>query len=75
MPTLFDGGNFRITMYFRDHLPPHSHVLTKEDEALLRISNLQIIAGWVPAKILRQAKAWASANKQSLTACWERMHS
>ncbi|MGE3142644.1 MAG: DUF4160 domain-containing protein [Hyphomonadaceae bacterium] len=55
-------------MFFADHNPPHFHVLGREGAAQVAIEDLQVIAmrGRVD---LREALAWATANK---TVLWER---
>lgn len=45
MPTLYRQGNWKITMYFRDHPPPHFHVVTSSrEEAQVAIRDLELIA-------------------------------
>ena len=62
-------------MYFLDHEPPHFHVVTRDRrEAQVRISNLTVMAGDVPARTLRSALKWASSNKLLLVAKWRELH-
>jgi hypothetical protein len=63
MPTIFREGNWKITMYFLDHPPPHFHIVTSaREEAQVRLSDLSVMAGAVPSTVLGAAVAWAEAN-------------
>ncbi len=56
-------------MYFGDHNPPHFHVLGREGAAQVRIDTLEVMA--LSGKIdLREAIAWAQANRAILAAKW-----
>ncbi len=75
MPTLYRRGNWKITMYFRDHEPPHFHIVTRDHrEAQVRISDLTVITGAVQSKTLRSALTWANGNKFVLRAKWRELH-
>lgn len=75
MPTIHVGSGWKITMYYRDHLPPHFHVVTRDRrEAQVRIDNLAVIVSDVPPRITRDAAKWAIANKATLMAAWNSLH-
>jgi hypothetical protein len=74
MPTIKDFGGFRITTYFEDHNPPHFHVVSPEEEAVVAISTLTVIARAIRAAQLREALAWARANKELLERKWRELH-
>lgn len=74
MPTLKDFGGFRITTYFEDLSPPHFHVVSPEEEAVVAIATLTVIAGTTRAAQLREAVAWAQANKEPLERKWDELH-
>jgi hypothetical protein len=59
MPTIFRFGNAKISMYADDHNPPHFHLATPDDAALVSLDQLEIIAGDVPKKTYEVGKAWA----------------
>ena len=72
MPTLHREANWKLTIY-KDHNPPHFHVIVSDgSEALIAISDLRLLDGAVPAKVLKAARAWAAAHKQELHSVWER---
>ena len=63
-----------IRMYFGDHNPPHFHVETTEGRALLAIEGLGLIEGNAKAPALKEARAWAAANKERLLTAWREFH-
>ncbi|HEX4295976.1 MAG TPA: DUF4160 domain-containing protein [Rhizomicrobium sp.] len=76
MPTIFDPkSNWKITMYFGDHNPPHFHIVMSDgSEALIEIATQQALEGKVPAKVLKKAVAWAEENGELLDAKWREFH-
>lgn len=74
MPTVKDFGGYRITMYFEDHNPPHFHIVSPTQEAVVEITTLTVIAGVMTAARLRTALAWASENKDLLMRKWNELH-
>ena len=74
MPTLFNGGSDVIAMYFEDHNPPHVHVVGKDFEALVRISDLTIFRGSLPKKVTREALQWIEEIREILDAKWIEWH-
>ncbi|HUE64726.1 MAG TPA: DUF4160 domain-containing protein [Rhizomicrobium sp.] len=74
MPTLFDGDGYVIAMYFEDHNPPHVHVVGPDFEALVRISDVSLLRGSLPAKIRREALRWVEENREMLIAKWAEWH-
>ena len=63
-----------IRMYFNDHNPPHFHVETTEGRALMAIDGLGVIEGNAKAQALKEARAWAEANKDRLWTAWREFH-
>jgi hypothetical protein len=62
-------------MYFRDHPPPHVHIVTSSrQEAQLRLSDLSVLVGRVPPSVLGNARAWAAANSDLLREKWDALH-
>ncbi|MBP6740559.1 MAG: DUF4160 domain-containing protein [Leptospiraceae bacterium] len=66
---LTDG--IRIYINSGDHNPPHFHVYNKDYEALIRISDFEIIAGDLPNKIYNEVVDWASKNQSAIMKNWE----
>jgi hypothetical protein len=75
MPTLYTTANWKITMYYRDHSPPHFHIVTKDRrEAQVRLADLTVMAGEVPRSTLNAALKWAEANRALLLSKWRDLH-
>jgi len=75
MPRLafFDGVT--ISMYAKDHNPPHIHAYYAEDEAVFRIDTGQILVGSLKSPQLKQVEQWISDNTEHLAATWRRLNS
>ena len=71
MPTLRDFGSFQIRMYFKDHNPPHVHVVCPDKTVLLGIVDGTVIRGKIGAAMLRTARAWVAEHNQELLAKWK----
>ena len=74
MPTLYRTANWKITMYFGDHRPPHFHIVMKDGrEALVALDSLEVIEGAVSSAALKAARKWGGANASLLSATWQQM--
>ena len=72
MPRLERFSNTEIAMYFADHNPPHFHVLGPDGAAQVAIETLEVIA--ISGRLdLREALAWAAANKDALRVKWSEL--
>jgi Domain of unknown function (DUF4160) len=60
-------------MYYLDHNPPHFHVSYAGQEALLRISPCEILAGEVPGRVLALVVNWATLHEDALLDNWRRL--
>jgi Domain of unknown function (DUF4160) len=61
-----------ITMYFRDHPPPHFHARYGDHVAEIAIDALELSDGWLPPRALRLALEWAAQHQDELRANWDR---
>jgi hypothetical protein len=59
-----------ITMYYRDHHPPHFHAIYAEHEAQIVIETLEPLAGELPARALRLVQEWGRLHRAELEANW-----
>jgi hypothetical protein len=57
-------------MYFRDHPPPHVHVVTADTEALVEIESGEIFAGVLPRHYAAEALAWIGHHRADLRKRW-----
>jgi hypothetical protein len=72
VPTISIFFGFVVQMYWRDHPPPHVHVLYQGFEALIAIEGGEVIAGEIPPAALRIVKPWVERRRAELMANWER---
>ncbi|GJE56042.1 DUF4160 domain-containing protein [Methylobacterium sp. WL9] len=74
MGKLHQFGKVFIRVYANDHLPPHFHIVSPDDEALVEIATLDILAGALPSRVAKKALAWAADNKAVIAAEWNRIN-
>lgn len=70
MPTLKDFGDCQIRMYFKDHNPPHVHVVRPDETAMVRIEDGAVIAGDIDSAMLKRARAWIAERKDEFLTKW-----
>ncbi len=61
-------------MYFKDHAPPHFHVITHSDERVsIVIETLAILAGEANSRDINEALEWAqdAGNREMLRRLWQ----
>ena len=73
MPTIRDFGGYKITMYAEDHNPPHVHVIGPDFQAVVRIADAKVFAGFIPPRHLREASTWIAANRVGSMAKWNEL--
>ncbi len=72
MPRLCAFYGIVITMYWRDHPPPHFHASYSGDSAQVDIETLQVIDGWLPPRALRLIQEWGELHREELRDNWTR---
>lgn len=72
MPELCRFYGIVIRMYFDDHLPPHFHAIYGENEALVSIETLALVAGRLPPRAMGLVAEWAAQHQEELKAAWSR---
>ena len=65
-PLLIDRDGVSIYIQSREHLPPHVHAFSGDDEALVAIRTGKIIRGHLPGKKLRIVQMWLSDEKNRI---------
>jgi hypothetical protein len=71
MPTVMRFSRSRIAMFFKDHAPPHFHIITVGDERVaVVIETLTVLAGSADGRDLTEALDWAKANQPTLRRLW-----
>jgi hypothetical protein len=64
MPTIDSFNGIKINLYNGEHRPPHIHAVYNEYEILLTIETLEIYAGNLPARQLKQVLIWLTDNSE-----------
>lgn len=72
MPVVAIVAGVMIRLYYADHEPAHFHAVAGDDEMLVRITDLEVIAGSLPAAQRRAILAWAADNQDGLALAWVR---
>lgn len=72
MPRISAFYGIVITMYWRDHPPPHFHAAYSGHAAEIDIEKLEVIDGSLPPRAQRLVIEWAAAHQQELRDNWER---
>jgi len=62
----------KIMMYFDEHNPPHFHAVYNEHKALIRIEDMALMNGSLPAKALGLVIEWAVLHKDDLIDNWNK---
>lgn len=71
MPTIsiFDG--IKISMFFREHQPPHFHAERGDEEAEVGIDPIVILEGNLSRSMRAKVFEWAAIHQAELRANWE----
>ena len=70
LPILKRFGAVSLRIYAGDHRPPHFHLVSADEQVLVRIRDLAILAGEMSGGDMREALAWAKANRDWLLLQW-----
>ncbi|MDX7953724.1 DUF4160 domain-containing protein [Lichenihabitans sp. Uapishka_5] len=74
MPTLKRFGAVSVRMYADDHRPSHFHIVGPDFQVLVRISDLEVIAGEARPAQIAEAMAWAVAHRETLALRWAELN-
>ena len=74
MPTIRRFGAVSLRMYADDHRPPHLHLVEPDFQALVRISDLAVIAGEARPAQVAEALAWAGEHRGAPTLRWAELN-
>jgi hypothetical protein len=61
-----------IYMYWQDHEPAHFHAIYSGQEAQVRVSDGEIIAGSLPRTAQRMVREWSQLRRDDLDTDWQR---
>ena len=75
MPELSRFFGIVITMYARDHPPPHFHARYGEHEVLVDVESLQVLRGSLPRRAQDMVDEWSALHRAELRAAWDALRS
>jgi hypothetical protein len=70
MPTIAIFYGIAIQMFWRDHPPPHFHVVYQGHEAQMALDG-RLLNGSLPPRIVAMVREWATLNQTALSEAWE----
>lgn len=71
MPEISRFYGIVIGMFYDEHGPPHFHVRYAEHQGVIRIDDLVLTEGWLPARVLSLVGEWAAQHRPELLQNWE----
>lgn len=72
MPTIAFFLGISVAMYYRDHNPPHIHVIYGGFEGLFAIDDARLIRGKVPPAVAMIIREWIGLRRDLLLDNWNR---
>ena len=70
MPIICSCRGIKITINYREHMPPHFHAYYGEDECCIDIKQIEKISGSFPSKQLKMLLGWAAIHQDELEENW-----
>jgi hypothetical protein len=74
MPEISRFLGIVISMYFKDHNPPHFHVRYNNHRAIVTIKDLSVVEGGLPPRVWGLVMEWAVLHKKELLEDWDLLH-
>ncbi|MBO4863697.1 MAG: DUF4160 domain-containing protein [Eubacterium sp.] len=72
MPEISRFFGIRITMYYKDHHPPHFHAQYDSYKALIDIEKGIVLKGTLPKPQEKMVLAWCEIHRAELMNNWQR---
>ena len=73
MPTISTFFGIIITMYFKEHNPPHFHAAYGDAEGVYTINPIGLQKGKLPRRADALVREWAVEHQAELLENWNRM--
>ena len=71
MPEICRFLGIVITMYYKEHQPPHFHAKYAGQRASFTISDLRLLEGKLPQRVISLVLEWAFEHRDELQENWE----
>jgi hypothetical protein len=72
MPEISRFLGIVIAIYFKEHAPPHFHVKYGSQRGVFSITELKLIDGKLPPRIISLVLEWAFQHRDELMDDWRR---
>lgn len=73
MPEICRFFGIIIMMYYKDHQPPHFHAKYGDQRGVFSITELNLIEGILPKRVISLVLEWAFEHRDELISDWELM--
>ncbi len=74
MVTMYRAARWKIAVYGRDHGIPHFHIEGPDFRCSVGIMSLDLIIGFAPPSVIREAKNWAAQHQDELMRNWQELN-
>lgn len=71
MPEIARFLGIIIMIFYKDHAPPHFHAKYSDKAGTFSISDLKMLEGNLPPKVVSLVIEWAEMHKNELMTDWE----
>ncbi len=71
MPEISRFFGIIISVYYKDHSPPHFHVKYGEYRGVIGLNHLDLIEGKLPARVIGLVLEWTFQHRDELREDWE----
>lgn len=71
MPEICRFLGIVISMYYKEHMPPHFHAKYGNQRAAFSIKDFKIIEGRLPKRVISLVLEWAFEHRDELMEDWE----
>jgi hypothetical protein len=72
LPTIAYFFGIAVAIYYRDHNPPHIHVVYQGYEALIAIEDARVLRGRLPPTVMLIIRKWVVLRRNELIENWGR---
>lgn len=70
MPEIARFLGIIITMFYKDHAPPHLHAYYGEYEVVIAIEDGRVLEGKFPRRQLKALRKWCTLHQRELLENW-----
>jgi len=71
MPELSRFFGIIVSLYWRDHTPPHIHFTYSNFECSISVID-RVVNGTAPAKVIAKVNKWIDLHEDEILALWEK---